>query len=121
MRLFFIALFSSLIIASCGSPETKENPPTEMQPVEQPQVIAPVEKPAIVEEKKKTIYPYQDKVIVLRYQKILNQLNYKIGKIDGIMGKNTTLAITNFQTDHGLQTSGRLDITTKATLDGMAR
>jgi peptidoglycan hydrolase-like protein with peptidoglycan-binding domain len=49
-------------------------------------------------------------------QKALNDAGYNAGKVDGIFGKKTTAALTKFQRDHNLSTTGRLDNPTKNAL-----
>ena len=39
----------------------------------------------------------------------LNQLGYNAGPVDGISGRKTTDAISNFQRNNGLQVTGELD------------
>ena len=47
----------------------------------------------------------------------LNQLGYDAGSADGVMGNKTRTAISQFQTDQGLEMTGRLD---KKTLELLA-
>jgi hypothetical protein len=49
-------------------------------------------------------------------QKALNDAGYNAGKVDGICGKKTIAALTKFQRDHNLSTTGRLDNPTKKAL-----
>jgi len=51
--------------------------------------------------------------LIVDVQKKLDSLGYNPGPIDGILGNNTKKAITNFQRDYGLQTTGTLDEDTK--------
>ncbi len=46
---------------------------------------------------------------VLTVQKLLNQLGYKAGIADGLMGKNTRLAIFSFQDDNDIPRSSIID------------
>ena len=46
---------------------------------------------------------------VLEAQKILNQLGYKAGPSDGVIGKKTINAIANYYTDQGSNFDGTID------------
>lgn len=49
-------------------------------------------------------------------QQSLNEQGYDVGSIDGVWGPKTSSAVRKFQTDHGLQASGRLDTETRTAL-----
>jgi peptidoglycan hydrolase-like protein with peptidoglycan-binding domain len=53
-------------------------------------------------------------------QQALNDKGYNAGTVDGVVGPNTTSAIRKFQTDSGLQATGKLDPATTAAL-GISR
>ena len=42
----------------------------------------------------------------------LNQLGYKVGAVDGVIGPRTTEALKKFQSDNSLSPTGTLDIQT---------
>ena len=50
-------------------------------------------------------------------QKLLKELGYNPGKLDGLWGKATQMAVERFQRDSGLPVTGRLDEETKARLE----
>lgn len=50
-----------------------------------------------------------EEMTVLVAQLILDDLDYSVGGIDGIMGPKTKLALRNFQADNDLDESGKLD------------
>jgi len=52
---------------------------------------------------------YTDKETVRQVQQALNDAGYNCGTPDGSAGKNTRRAITEFQTDHGLEPTGLID------------
>lgn len=56
-------------------------------------------------------------------QRRLNGLGYEAGPVDGVSGRRTIAAINQFQSEHGLPESGRLDSETAALLatDGSMR
>jgi len=56
-----------------------------------------------------------------RYQKILNNLGYNAGRPDGLSGKKTRSAISNFQKDYRIPANGKLNAKTKAKLDSLAK
>jgi|GEM_PF-316549 len=56
-----------------------------------------------------------------RYQKTLNTLGYNAGRPDGLSGRKTRSAITNFQKDYGIPANGKLDAETKAKLNSLAK
>ncbi|MBT5229400.1 MAG: peptidoglycan-binding protein, partial [Methylococcales bacterium] len=58
---------------------------------------------------------------IKRYQSLLNKLGYNTGRPDGIPGKKTTIATTNFQQDYQLPVTGRLDARTKSKLDQLSK
>ena len=58
---------------------------------------------------------------VKRYQQILIDLGYLKGRADGIFGKRSTAAATEFQADNGLEETGALDGATRAALDAQAQ
>ncbi len=49
-------------------------------------------------------------------QQKLNALGYDVGVADGVAGAKTTNALRRFQSERGIQVTGRLDPTTKAEL-----
>jgi len=49
-------------------------------------------------------------------QERLNRLGYDAGAADGIMGRQTSNALTRFQIDHNLPRTGRLDVVTSNAL-----
>ena len=46
----------------------------------------------------------------------LNNLGFKCGAVDGLLGPRTKAALQSFQESHGLETSGRLDEATRGKL-----
>ncbi len=54
---------------------------------------------------------------ILRMQQQLNALGYDAGTADGVMGQKTRDAISAFQTDNNLKSTGRLDLPTKSALE----
>lgn len=50
-----------------------------------------------------------EEMTVLVAQLILDDLDYSVGGIDGIMGPKTKLALRNFQADNDLDETGKLD------------
>lgn len=53
---------------------------------------------------------------VVELQKRLNELGYSVGAADGDFGSKTEKAITQFQMDHGLDVTGKLDHATNEIL-----
>lgn len=51
---------------------------------------------------------YTDKEIIKQAQTALNEAGYDCGKPDGIAGKGTAGAVTNYQTDKGLNITGTI-------------
>ena len=51
---------------------------------------------------------YNDKSIVMEVQSALNEAGYDCGKPDGIAGKGTAAAVTQYQTDKGLNVTGTI-------------
>lgn len=58
-----------------------------------------------------------DKEMIKSVQQKLNDLGYKPGPADGLMGSNTRAALKKFQDDKGLSVSGNID---KATLNALS-
>lgn len=54
---------------------------------------------------------------VMQVQKLLNQLGYAAGAEDGVYGPTMERAVVNFQREHGLPITGRIDSTTLAAMD----
>jgi len=54
---------------------------------------------------------------ILRMQQQLNALGYDAGSADGVMGQKTRNAISAFQEDNNLKSTGRLDLPTKSALE----
>ena len=52
---------------------------------------------------------YTDKDTVKKVQQALNEAGYECGTPDGIAGKKTAAAITQYQTDKGLEANGTID------------
>lgn len=52
---------------------------------------------------------YTDKETVKKVQQALNDAGYNCGTPDGVAGKKTAAAITQYQTDKGLEASGEID------------
>jgi len=52
---------------------------------------------------------YTDKDTVKKVQQALNDAGYECGTPDGIAGKKTAAAITQYQTDKGLEATGTID------------
>ncbi len=50
---------------------------------------------------------------VAKAQATLNELGYKAGTVDGLMGPNTRAAITRFQVASGIPATGQLDTSTR--------
>jgi localization factor PodJL len=55
--------------------------------------------------------------LTLQVQKTLKQKGYDPGDADGMMGPRTSEAITEFQRDHGLRQTGRIDSSLLQSLD----
>ena len=49
----------------------------------------------------------REKVNLARVQRALKERGYKIGKIDGVFGKNTSAAISAYQKDNGIEVTGK--------------
>ncbi|MEM8805984.1 MAG: peptidoglycan-binding protein [Cyanobacteria bacterium P01_G01_bin.38] len=62
------------------------------------------------------IGPYSQGKRVIELQKQLNQLGYYTGDLDGIYGRLTRSAVTQFQQDNGLRTDGIVGAETQAAL-----
>ena len=58
-----------------------------------------------------------NKGVVRQVQTELSNQGYKIGKVDGVMGKNTRQALTKYQKEHGIKATGRIDQNTLAKMD----
>ena len=56
------------------------------------------------------------KITTLKAQQFLKHQNLYAGKIDGLAGQQTKLAVSKFQSSHDLETTGILDTNTKITL-----
>ncbi|MBX2869813.1 MAG: peptidoglycan-binding protein [Acidiferrobacterales bacterium] len=54
---------------------------------------------------------------IMTAQKQLNALGYDAGSADGVMGNKTRTAISQFQEDNNLKSTGRLDLQTKSALE----
>ena len=52
---------------------------------------------------------YRGKRVVERVQEELNERGYSAGMTDGILGKNTSAALTRFQRHEGIETTGIID------------
>ena len=79
------------------------------EPAEEPEAA---EEAAPVEEAENTSEPgrvYTDKDTVKKVQQALNDAGYNCGKPDGIAGKKTFAAITQYRTDKGLEVSEAID------------
>lgn len=51
-----------------------------------------------------------DPVLIQQIQLYLTELGYPVGTIDGVLGKNTRMAISNFQYHHNLPVDGEISI-----------
>ena len=49
----------------------------------------------------------REKINLARVQRALKERGYKIGKIDGVFGKNTSAAISAYQKDNGIEVTGK--------------
>jgi peptidoglycan hydrolase-like protein with peptidoglycan-binding domain len=58
----------------------------------------------------------QPDLAVRQVQGLLRERGYDPGPIDGIIGQKTRTALRQFQRDHNLPTTGRIDANVKATL-----
>ena len=48
------------------------------------------------------------KTIIKKVQNVLNDLGYKCGKADGVMGNKTKKALKQYQEDYGLEVDGKI-------------
>jgi len=102
--------FRNVTKESTTSKENKtiENPP---ETVVQLQPKSAIQNNKLVEKNK------TDRKVELKYlQSVLRRLGFYKGKIDGIAGKNTRLAIKKYQKTHGLKADGILGNKTKICL-----
>jgi len=100
---------SSQAPAPAGTPTSTAapaQPTTPAQPISPAQPTTPVT----------PVHPVQPSASVVKLQQELGQLNYYEGKDDGIMGPQTTQAITYLQRDAGLPQTGQMNAATQAAL-----
>jgi len=100
---------SSQAPAPAGTPTSTAapaQPTTPAQPISPAQPTTPVT----------PVHPVQPSASVVKLQQELGQLNYYEGPDDGIMGPQTTQAITYLQRDAGLPQTGQMNPATQAAL-----
>jgi peptidoglycan hydrolase-like protein with peptidoglycan-binding domain len=118
-------LIFALILAGCTASTTEitDNSPAKPETSSQHQVASPepgstpiqaTSTDSNVSEIDFSNLSRQD-VILIQHQ--LNELGYSPGKADGIMGKNTRMALMNFQHDYNLLETGKPNLETTRLLE----
>lgn len=109
-RLSFL-LGAVLLLAGCaGEPTTTPAAPGATTP---PQARPPAPAPAPSRPQQPEPPPAVDENMTsFELQERLNQLGYKVGTVDGVIGPRTVEALKKFQSDNNLTPSGTLDVQT---------
>ena len=82
-----------------------------------PETIVQLQPKTVIQNNKLVEKNKADRRVDLKYfQSVLKRLGFYKGKIDGIAGKNTCLAIKKYQKTHGLKADGILGAKTKLCL-----
>src|SRR3989442_13942084 len=106
-----LLLGATLLLAGCAgeptttpsAPGTTTPPQTRPQPAPPPQARPQHPEPPPAIDEPMTPFELQDR---------LNQLGYKVGAVDGVIGPRTTEALKKYQSDNNLPATGTLDIQT---------
>lgn len=107
----------ALLVAGCETAAPSKATPAEPAKTEKPAMEPPpVTSPPAVQEAPKEVKPPEATMESIRdtktttdLQRLLTELGYKPGPIDGMRGKRTTDALKKFQIDHKLPATGELD------------
>ena len=106
-----VILGAMLVLAGCaGEPTSSPSAPGATTPPQtrpQPAPPAPLrpqppEPPPAID----------DNMTTFELQERLNQLGYKLGTVDGVIGPRTVEALKKYQSDNSLPATGTLDIQT---------
>ena len=106
-----ILLGAILLLAGCASePTSSPTAPAATTPAQTRPSSAP---PAPSRPQQNEPAPAIDEGMTpFELQDRLNQLGYKVGAVDGVIGPRTTEALKKFQSDNSLSPTGTLDIQT---------
>jgi peptidoglycan hydrolase-like protein with peptidoglycan-binding domain len=110
-----VILGAMLLVAGCaGAPESSTAPtkPTTATPPAPPP--RPQATPATPSRPQQNEPPpaIDEGMTSFELQERLNQLGYKVGTVDGVIGPRTTEALRKFQSDNNLSATGTLDAQT---------
>ena len=106
-----LLLGAMLLLAGCaGEPTTTPTTPGAATP---PQTRPPPAPPAPSRPQQPEPPPAIDEnMTTFELQERLNQLGYKLGTVDGVLGPRTVEALKKFQSDNNLSATGTLDVQT---------
>jgi peptidoglycan hydrolase-like protein with peptidoglycan-binding domain len=106
-----VILGTMLLLAGCaGAPESGKSatPPATTTPTPPPGAPPPTPRPQANEPP-----PAIDEgMSSFELQERLNQLGYKVGAVDGVLGPRTVEALKKYQSDNNLPPTGALDVQT---------
>jgi len=100
-----------LLLAGCaGEPTSSPSAPAATTP---PQTRPPPAPPPPLRPQQNEPPPAIDEGMTsFELQERLNQLGYKVGTVDGVIGPRTTEALKKYQSDNNLPATGTLDAQT---------
>jgi peptidoglycan hydrolase-like protein with peptidoglycan-binding domain len=108
-----VILGAMLLLGGCaGAPESgtgATKPTTTAPPPPRPQAAPPAPSRPPQAEPAPAI---DEPMTSFELQTRLNQLGYKVGTVDGVIGPRTTEALKKFQSDNSLSVTGTLDAQT---------
>jgi peptidoglycan hydrolase-like protein with peptidoglycan-binding domain len=104
-----VLLVSALFLAGCaGAPETASDAP-KAAPPPPPARPAPTPPPAPRPMQPDPAATNAEGMTIFELQERLNELGYKVGTVDGVMGPKTVDALKKYQGDNKLNPSGTVD------------
>jgi peptidoglycan hydrolase-like protein with peptidoglycan-binding domain len=112
---FICFLFFSLIIAGCtaSTNEITDN----SQAKTEPEFTPPIQVSSTDSNVSGIDFNNLSRLDVVMIQQKLNELGYTPGKVDGIMGKRTSMALMSFQHDYNLAETGKPNLETTRKLE----
>jgi len=107
-----VILGAMLLLAGCaGAPESGKSvtPPATTAPPPRPLGAPP---PASRPQASEPPPAIDEGMSSFELQERLNQLGYKVGTVDGVLGPRTVEALKKYQSDNSLPPTGALDVQT---------
>jgi peptidoglycan hydrolase-like protein with peptidoglycan-binding domain len=108
-----VILGAMLLLAGCaGAPESSKSvtpPATTTPPPSRPPGAPP---PASRPQANEPPPAIDEGMSSFELQERLNQLGYKVGAVDGVLGPRTVEALKKYQSDNNLPPTGALDVQT---------